>query len=143
MTPRTQKARARALAAAGLDGARHQAAKVVCDLAATAQNAAPVLAALGLVAGDLKPLRLVGTVATKTRPGTSLTHPEACGCKACRQRRWRDAAREKARLDPSIVPHGTASGYNYYGCRCDDCALAKGRVVAASRKRCQDRQVQQ
>lgn len=32
-----------------------------------------------------------------------------------------NAARARAALDPSVVPHGTASGYTYWGCRCPRC----------------------
>jgi hypothetical protein len=28
---------------------------------------------------------------------------------------------ERARQDPSIIPHGTLGGYSNYSCRCDEC----------------------
>lgn len=40
----------------------HHAAVVVCDRLGSAYVAAPVLAALGLVGGEMRPLRLLGTV---------------------------------------------------------------------------------
>lgn len=29
--------------------------------------------------------------------------------------------------EPFAIPHGTAKGYAYYGCRCDRCRLAAER----------------
>lgn len=28
---------------------------------------------------------------------------------------------ERAKLDPTIIPHGTLGGYSNYSCRCDEC----------------------
>lgn len=41
----------------------------------------------------------------------------------------RARAQERARLDPSLIPHGTPQGYSYWGCRCWDC-----REVASQRR---------
>lgn len=36
----------------------------------------------------------------------------------------RARAQERARLDPTLIPHGTPQGYSYWGCRCDVCTEA-------------------
>ena len=40
------------------------------------------------------------------------------------QKRRRADARARAQADPSIVPHGTSSGYCFWGCRCGICKRA-------------------
>ena len=39
----------------------------------------------------------------------------------------RARAQARAKEDPSIVPHGTPSGYSYWGCRCGDCSARNNR----------------
>jgi hypothetical protein len=36
----------------------------------------------------------------------------------------RARAQQRARQDPSLIPHATPQGYSYWGCRCDDCTEA-------------------
>ena len=43
------------------------------------------------------------------------------------QRRRRANARARALADPSIVPHGTESGYCFWGCRCGICKRAHSK----------------
>jgi hypothetical protein len=47
----------------------------------------------------------------------------------------RDAARERGRADPSLIPHGLSSGFDYWGCRCDRCTAAKRVRWAVSKAR--------
>lgn len=56
--------------------------------------------------------------------------------------RWNSAAaaaRGRAAADPSLVPHGTRSGYAYWGCKCGACAeearLAQATVRARRKQR--------
>jgi hypothetical protein len=44
----------------------------------------------------------------------------------------RDRARERAVADPSLIPHGTPSGYHYWGCHCRECAEARRLCDAAN-----------
>jgi hypothetical protein len=40
---------------------------------------------------------------------------------------WRASAaraRERAKADPSVIPHGTTTGYSYWWCRCPQCGEA-------------------
>lgn len=52
------------------------------------------------------------------------------------QARSRAAARERAQLDPTLIPHGTAAGYSYWACRCWRCrghaAARRARQRAAA-----------
>lgn len=43
-----------------------------------------------------------------------------------RQAQERDA-RERGKKDPGLIPHGTASGYEYWGCRCVPCIAGNSR----------------
>lgn len=43
-----------------------------------------------------------------------------------RQAQERDA-RERGKTDPTLIPHGTASGYEYWGCRCVPCIAGNTR----------------
>lgn len=45
--------------------------------------------------------------------------------KAARQKATREAARKRGAADPSLIPHGTPSGYDYWGCRCDVCCTVR------------------
>lgn len=53
-----------------------------------------------------------------------------CRCEECRtantERARAERASRTARLaaDPGLIPHGTASTYNNWGCRCDPCSVA-------------------
>jgi hypothetical protein len=38
---------------------------------------------------------------------------------------YKARAQARAAADPSVVPHGTVSGYDYWGCRCNACARTK------------------
>lgn len=49
------------------------------------------------------------------------------------RRQSRDRARERARQDPSVVPHGTSTGYGYWACRCADCTAAATAATGTSR----------
>lgn len=44
-------------------------------------------------------------------------------------------ARVRALADPSLIPHGTVSGYGHWGCRCAPCSEAGRMARAASRAR--------
>ncbi|MER7213556.1 WhiB family transcriptional regulator [Streptosporangium sp. NPDC000239] len=59
-----------------------------------------------------------------------------CKCVRCRERKARNRrARKAARLaDPSLIAHGTVSGYSEYNCRCALC-LPMGERVNASHRR--------
>lgn len=87
-----------------------------------------------------------------TPVGTCAHHPEDCGCTSCRHRRGkraqaakrgapmtgaekRAAARARAAADPSLIPHGTSSGYVYWGCRCIPCTAAQTAVSLKSRRK--------
>lgn len=37
----------------------------------------------------------------------------------------RDAARRRGIEQPDLIPHGSQSGYDYWGCKCDRCRAAK------------------
>lgn len=62
-------------------------------------------------------------------------HPDGHGCHACINRRSRAKAQERAKADPTVVPHGTLSGYDYWGCRCDGCSDANFRVGLEQREK--------
>lgn len=51
---------------------------------------------------------------------------------AAHQREVRAAARKRGIADPSLIPHGTLSGYQFWGCRCSAC---RARVAQAWRER--------
>lgn len=54
-------------------------------------------------------------------------YTHGCRCEVCTnehtamQRRRRAERKERAETD---APHGTVTGYQNWGCRCDDCKLA-------------------
>lgn len=58
-----------------------------------------------------------------------------CRCDACRAARLsadynrRQSRKERAALDPSIVPHGAAHALRDYGCRCESCVEAHRNEV--------------
>jgi hypothetical protein len=62
-------------------------------------------------------------------------HPDGHGCHACGNRRSRARAQQRAKADPTLVPHGTPSGYDYWGCRCDACSDANFRVGLEQREK--------
>lgn len=37
----------------------------------------------------------------------------------------RDAARQRGIENPELIPHGTPSGFDYWGCKCGRCQAAK------------------
>jgi 3D (Asp-Asp-Asp) domain-containing protein len=69
--------------------------------------------------------------------GSTTRYRQGCRCKNCTTHAVDAAtvskarARERAELDPSVIPHGTDSGYQYYGCKCQACRDAGGRARAA------------
>lgn len=80
------------------------------------------------------------TGAAKPKPATRPAsgpgeHPDGHGCHACINRRSRMKAQERAKADPTVVPHGTLSGYDYWGCRCDGCSDANFRVGLEQREK--------
>jgi hypothetical protein len=84
---------------------------------------------------------LLGALFAPPRPGivkgSGQRHPADCPCTSatCRKRRARVAARAAAAADPSIVPHGSSSGYVYHGCRCPDCTSAHSATSTKSRRK--------
>ena len=46
----------------------------------------------------------------------------------------RQRMRDRARAHPEDVPHGTISGYDLWGCRCDECARRQADRAKAWRK---------
>lgn len=70
-----------------------------------------------------------------TADGSLIEHPAGCPCKRCQQRYKRARARKRAEADPSIVAHGTASGHDYYGCRCEACRAYNSRKSLACKRR--------
>lgn len=56
--------------------------------------------------------------------------PHGTPCDVCREahrrykQRCRDDARARLAADPSIRPHGNATTYQHWGCRCEACAKA-------------------
>lgn len=73
--------------------------------------------------------------------GTMGGYLAGCKCSPClaakKAKSQAEGARRKARAaaDPSVVPHGTVSGYRNWGCRCDPCCLAGRAASAKSRVR--------
>lgn len=52
------------------------------------------------------------------------------------QRARRADARTRGKADPSLIPHGTSSGYCFWGCRCGICGRAQtARDRAAYQRR--------
>lgn len=100
--------------------ARRHAALVACDRAVNATEAADLLSLLGLD-------QSLRTVARK------VAHVAGYACQSCRSLISTRNARAAAVADPSIIPHGTANGYDRYGCRCDECREAR-RLYAAARR---------
>ena len=89
-----------------------QAVLVACDHALSRDDATLILEAVGLT-----------QVAAGMSPGVR-GHRRGCQCRSCRSMRARAKARRRAAVDPSIIPHGSEEGYQYYACRCDPCTDA-------------------
>ncbi|HTJ31916.1 MAG TPA: hypothetical protein VL738_01670 [Dactylosporangium sp.] len=51
-----------------------------------------------------------------------------------RQKRLRAAARERGRLHPELIPHGTVSAYDYWQCRCLTCINGNSARCKARRE---------
>lgn len=49
-----------------------------------------------------------------------------------------EAQRAKRSMRPEDIPHGTASGYRFWGCRCEPCVVAQKSKVQALAKRRND-----
>jgi hypothetical protein len=66
-----------------------------------------------------------------TRNATRYTRgdrsPECREAHMVNSRAIRDRARRRAQEDPSLVPHGTLSGYTYWACRCAACRARMAR----------------
>lgn len=88
---------------------------------------------------DLRERRLNGeprrakSVRNRSIHGTTYGYQLGCRCDPCRSsvvgHQAASAARRRARakVDPSIIPHGKPSTMKNYGCTCDDCLRAAGR----------------
>lgn len=49
--------------------------------------------------------------------------------------RYMKAYRERTLAHPELTPHGTPTGYSFYGCRCPRCIHAKATYDAARKLR--------
>lgn len=86
---------------------QHRAALIVAERVGTTDKASAysVLQALGLAHDTL------------SRPaGTRYNDPIP------KRQRLQEQARQRAAENPSVVPHGTISGYDYWSCRCIECS---------------------
>lgn len=63
----------------------------------------------------------------------AIDDPDRPARKALRRREQKAARIERARRDPSIVPHGTSGGATNYGCSCQPCRDALNAVRRARR----------
>jgi hypothetical protein len=66
-------------------------------------------------------------------------HTALCGCHTCCNRRAVQRARARGAEDPTLIPHGTPSGYDYWGCRCDDCSDVNTRAGREEREKRRER----
>lgn len=104
-----------------------------------AQQVRAAAVALGFSTSPDDARELIAALFAPPRPGivkgSGQRHPADCRCSSttCRKRRARIAARAAAAADPSVVPHGTSSGYVYWGCRCADCTRAHSGSTLRSR----------
>lgn len=76
----------------------------------------------------------------KPRHGTATEYNAGCRCKECRAANTRRVSERKSRLNPAYAPHGTASGYVNWNCRCDACKDAGSAANSARRLRREARQ---
>lgn len=51
------------------------------------------------------------------------------------QRARRADARARGQADPSLIPHGSSSGYCFWGCRCGICKRAQAKRDAVAYRR--------
>jgi len=63
--------------------------------------------------------------------GNASTYEAGCRCDDCRgahrvkQRRMRALRIVRGLLDPTLIPHGTRTGYSGWGCKCEACSEAE------------------
>lgn len=64
-------------------------------------------------------------------------YERGCRCDVCKAAPVAAAARvrERGRVDPSLIPHGTASGYRNWACRCATCKAAGAESNRAAKAR--------
>lgn len=73
--------------------------------------------------------------------GSNGYHNYECRCDVCRKAATETRAvtvarlRERARLHPEIIPHGTWNAYTNYRCRCPVCVAAEAERAAEKRLR--------
>lgn len=73
--------------------------------------------------------------------GTIGGYKAGCKCSPCLAAKKAVSIADKAsRLaraaaDPSVIPHGTVSGYRNWGCRCAECRAAGSAATAYSKSR--------
>jgi hypothetical protein len=127
------------LAALGLDAGRYEEFaygfdienfREFADLTAEWRR---LVAARRLAAERVKGVMSVYVTGGRIHVTGARVHPSAnaynkgCRCDECRElhklacRRRFDEMEARGRADPSLIPHGTKSGYSNWGCRCDEC----------------------
>jgi hypothetical protein len=76
----------------------------------------------------------------KAEHGSGSLYRQGCRCKKCRVAHTARTIRrtaERTRLlaaDPSLAPHGRASTYRNWGCRCRPCTTANSEYCAAYKR---------